>query len=168
MGLPSWALIPSTPHMTQEWGHIQRCEWHKGTDSESVAEREQKSCALTSSPSSLHTTPENLPFLSTMRRVAMFVCLLGHLRLDHLGERMSWCSAFNLFLFLPLEIKVLLISHNLIYVLYLLFLNAAKVRYSKLPSSILSSHTILSPGMSLSTTAVAQNLCMFREYCFHL
>lgn len=119
MGLPSEALIPSTPHLTQEQRTCPR-KWMAQRHRVNGRTRRETLCP-DFQPQLTPCHPRKLAF-SVNCEESCHVCLLGHLRLDHVGERMSWCSAFNLFLLLLLAIKVLLISHNLIYISYLLFL----------------------------------------------
>lgn len=166
--LPSGALFPSIPHITLEQRTRPRMWMAQGHRLRVSGRTRTETLCPDFQPQLTHATPENLPFLSTVRRVAMFVCLLGHLRLD---LRMSWCSAFNLFLLLPLAIKVLLISHSLIYISYLLFLRLTQCSQSGVLQSPPSPFSPLSQFFHLecpSLQAVAQHLCMFREHCFRL
>lgn len=133
--LPSGALFPSIPHITLEQRTRPRMWMAQGHRLRVSGRTRTETLCPDFQPQLTHATPENLPFLSTVRRVAMFVCLLGHLRLD---LRMSWCSAFNLFLLLPLAIKVLLISHSLIYISYLLFLRLTQCSQS----GVLQAHPV--------------------------
>ena len=52
----------------------------------------QKPCLLSSSFWLLPPHPGNLPFLSTVRRVVMFVCYLGGLWCGPLRSRERWCD----------------------------------------------------------------------------
>lgn len=86
-------------------------------------------CLLTFSPQLIPLHTGNLPFLSTVRRVIMFVCILGPMVWSLKGDNVLrsreddvTCSFWLILSLLLLAFKVLLISPNLLYMSCLLFL----------------------------------------------